>query len=67
MNKLLTIAGLLLLAGCATDSHSVRGTAVALTPEQSYVHAVTQAARRRGVQVYWMNPPVQEAGPPARR
>ena len=67
MNKLLMIACVLLLAGCATDSSNLRGSKVSLTPAQSYVQAVEHAARRRGVQVYWMNRPEQDVPRMAKR
>ena len=51
-----------LLAGCASSGSSmaVRGEGYKRA-DADYVIAVEQMARKRGVRVYWMNPP-QELG-----
>jgi hypothetical protein len=51
-----------LLAGCASSGSSmaVRGEGFKRT-DADYITAVEQMAKKRGVRVYWVNPP-QELG-----
>ena len=65
MNRLLMLAGLLVLAGCATDTAGMRdGTAAQAGPAEAYVQAVERQARIRGVNVHWLHRP---EGQPAAR
>jgi hypothetical protein len=59
------------LAACAGTQH--RATAAAPVEhvrtgtyqgDPEYVAAVEHVARRRGVQVHWVNPPVRRVSPP---
>lgn len=60
----LSIAG---LAGCASmDDELTRSGPAAdqtMTAEEIYIAKVERIARRRGIEVVWVNPP--EAAPPA--
>lgn len=68
MNRLLMLSGLLVLAGCATGTASLRDTAARTGPAAAYIKAVEQAAGRRGVMVQWVPRPTdEEVGQLARR
>lgn len=54
---LLSVAG---LAACATTDQTAEvspGTRTIVTDE-AYIGAVEQIARRRGIEVMWVNPPI---------
>lgn len=54
---LLTVAATVLLSACASGSASLTKSGHSSQADLAYVARVEQIARRRGVQVHWVNPP----------
>lgn len=56
-----------LSGGCATTSTMGAAEHRAKRADAAYVAAVEAVARRRGVQVHWVNPPREEDRPISKR
>ncbi|MGH8084635.1 MAG: hypothetical protein ACREPV_05105 [Lysobacter sp.] len=52
------------LAACATTGETARVSPDTRTivADEAYISAVEQIARRRGIEVMWVNPPTTEEG-----
>ncbi|MBB5015654.1 hypothetical protein [Rehaibacterium terrae] len=59
MRNLLMVAALASLAACAGrgELRATEQQTASLRQDAEYIAAVERIARRRGVQVYWVNPP----------
>ena len=54
---LLALAATLLLSACASGGASLTKSGHSARSDLAYIARVEQVARRRGVQVHWVNPP----------
>jgi len=58
--SLMATLAVLCLSGCASTHdrrESARAAAPPVTSEQAYISKVERLARRRGLEVIWINPP----------